>query len=204
MVDLHKIFNSKIAHINILVFILSMILLIFSVQYEISIPYFIKNIIKTICFISCFYLLLYYFLIPVWIKAFSNIRYVELRNIVIVFLIIFAVFILCFCFFYISSANSEPIKYSYNLIQMDEKICDYLGNNFKRVGLVHASISRENNKILANFSYKILGEKGISKVNISCIKEDNLWNYNSIAFYYDENNNEFFDLLYYKNNFVMD
>ena len=204
MVDLHKVFNSKNAHISILILISSIILLVFSVQPEIAISYFVKNIIKTICFISCFYLLLYYFLIPVWTKAFSNLRYVGLRNVMIVFFIILVIFLVCLCIFYISNANSEPIRYSYHLIQMDEKVCAYLGSNFKRVGLIHASISRENNKILANYSYKILGEKGISKVNISCVKEDNLWNYNSIVFYYGGGNNESRDLLYYKNHFVTD
>lgn len=97
---------------------------------------------------------------------------------------------------YSSFKNCIPYKYSIELIEHNEEIKSYLGNDFKQKGMISGSIStRGDSSGKATFSYKIKGKNGISIVYIDAYKENGIWNYNKLNFYKKEKFPDFINLL---------
>ena len=116
---------------------------------------------------------------------------------VIVVVVIFAVFCSSILISVSSSfKNCIPYKHSIELIESNEEIKNYLGDDFKQKGMIAGSISTSGDSSgKANFSYKIKGKNGISVVYIDAYKENGIWNYNKLNFYKEEKIPEFINLL---------
>ncbi len=92
--------------------------------------------------------------------------------------------------------NSIPYKHSIELIENNQMIKDYLGNDYKQTGMMSGSIStRADSSGKARFSYKLKGKNGISFVYIDAYKENGVWNYNKINFYKEKNSSDVINLL---------
>ena len=92
--------------------------------------------------------------------------------------------------------NSEPYKYSIELIQSNENAVNLLGENFKRKGMISGSISTNGDATgKAQMSFKVKGKNGISRVYIDAYKENGIWNYNKLVLYKEKDNSEYIDLL---------
>lgn len=92
--------------------------------------------------------------------------------------------------------NSEPYKYSIELIQNNKEALNLLGDNFKQKGIISGSISANDNATgKAQMSFKVKGTNGISRIYIDAYKENGIWNYNKIILYKKNINSEYIDLL---------
>ena len=116
---------------------------------------------------------------------------------VIIVIAIFAIFCTTL-FISVGSAfkNSVPYKHSIELIENNQTIKDYLGNDYKQTGMMSGSISSSGDSSgKATFSYKIKGKNGISIVYIDAYKENGIWNYNKINFYKERKSSDVINLL---------
>lgn len=78
----------------------------------------------------------------------------------------------------------------------DEEIKDYLGDDFKQVGLITGSISSNGNSSgKAIFSYRVKGKNGKSLVFIDAYKVNGVWSFNQLDFYKELNSAECINLL---------
>lgn len=122
------------------------------------------------------------------------------KKILIIVLIVIAIFAVFGSAIFIcvmgSFKNSIPYKHSIELIENNEEIKNYLGNDFKQTGIISGSINiSADSSGVANFSYKIKGKNGISIVYIDAYKENGIWNYNKLNFYKEINSPEVINLL---------
>lgn len=101
-----------------------------------------------------------------------------------------------FCFINATFANSEPYKTSIALIQANDETSQYLGGGFKRKGMFSGSINTSaDGSGTANFSYKVQGQNGISRVYVDAEKKNGVWTYSEIMFFKILNDAEYIDLL---------
>ena len=122
------------------------------------------------------------------------------KKILVTVIIVIAIFIGFISIIFISVTSSFknciPYKHSIELIEDNEEIKNYLGNDFKQIGMFSGSIStRGDSSGKAVFSYKIKGKNGISFVYIDAYKENGIWNYNKLNFYKEKKSSEVIDLL---------
>ena len=122
------------------------------------------------------------------------------KKVLITVIIVIAIFAV-FCsviFISVSSSfkNCIPYKHSIELIENNEEIKNFLGNDFKQTGMISGSISTSGDSSgKASFSYKIKGKNGTSIVYIDAYKENGIWNYNKLNFYKEKNSSEVINLL---------
>lgn len=121
-------------------------------------------------------------------------------TILITVLIIIAIFVLFITILFTSIGTafktSVPYKHSIELIENNQAIMDYLGNDYKQKGMMAGSISSSGTSSgKAVFSYKIKGKNGISMVYIDAYKENGIWNYNKINFYKESKSSDLINLL---------
>lgn len=82
------------------------------------------------------------------------------------------------------------------VIQQNNTAIDYLGNDFKRKGMISGSLSTNaNGSGNADLSFKIKGKDGTSRIYVSAYKENYLWNYTKIILYKNLDSSEYIDLL---------
>ena len=92
--------------------------------------------------------------------------------------------------------NSEPYKYSLELIENNQDAMEYLGEEYKLPIIISGSISMNGNGTgQASLSYKIKGKNGISRVYIDAEKENGIWKYNKVIFYKEKGKADSIDLL---------
>jgi len=92
--------------------------------------------------------------------------------------------------------NSEPYKYSLELIENNQDAMEYLGEEYKLPIIISGSMSMNGNGTgQASLSYKIKGKNGISRVYIDAEKENGIWKYNKVIFYKDKGKADSIDLL---------
>ena len=92
--------------------------------------------------------------------------------------------------------NSEPYKYSLELIENNQDVMEYLGEEYKLPIIISGSMSMNGNGMgQASLSYKIKGKNGISRVYIDAEKENGIWKYNKVIFYKEKGKADSIDLL---------
>ena len=92
--------------------------------------------------------------------------------------------------------NSEPYKYSLELIENNQDAMEYLGEKYKLPIIISGSMSMNGNGMgQASLSYKIKGKNGISRVYIDAEKENEIWKYNKVIFYKEKGKADSIDLL---------
>ena len=92
--------------------------------------------------------------------------------------------------------NSEPYKYSVELIENNQDAMEYLGEEYKLPIIISGSMGMNGNGTgKASLSYKIKGKNGISRVYIDAEKENGIWKYNKVIFYKDKGKAGSIDLL---------
>ena len=92
--------------------------------------------------------------------------------------------------------NSEPYKYSVELIENNQDAMEYLGEEYKLPIIISGSMSMNGNGTgKASLSYKIKGKNGISRVYIDAEKENGIWKYNKVIFYKEKGKADSIDLL---------
>ncbi|MBR4789296.1 MAG: hypothetical protein IK024_00210 [Treponema sp.] len=92
--------------------------------------------------------------------------------------------------------NSEPYKHSIELIESNSEIKEYLGEDYKRFGIITGSFHfNGDGSGDAYFSYKLKGRNGISVVYVDAEEENGIWNYSKINFYKKERTREVINLL---------
>ncbi len=95
-----------------------------------------------------------------------------------------------------SFKNCIPYKHSIELIENNEEIRNYLGDDFEQTGMISGSLNISGNSSgEADFSYKIKGKNGISIVYVDAYKENGIWIYNKINFYKEQNSSDVINLL---------
>ena len=95
-----------------------------------------------------------------------------------------------------SFKNCIPYKHSIELIENNEEIRNYLGDDFEQTGMISGSLNISGNSSgEADFSYKIKGKNGISIVYVDACKENGIWIYNKINFYKEQNSSDVINLL---------
>ena len=79
---------------------------------------------------------------------------------------------------------SIPFKHSIELIETNHEIMEYIGPDYKQIGMISGSINaRGDSSGDASISYKIKGKNGISRVYVKAKKENGDWTYPKILFY---------------------
>ena len=120
----------------------------------------------------------------------------KIRKTIIIFGSGFAGAIIVCVFVFSTFLKSEPYLYSIQLIENNQEILNYLGENYKLRKIVSGSISTNGNGTgTASISYKIKGKNGVSRVYVDAIKENGIWNYRKIIFYKEKGKADSIDLL---------
>jgi len=102
-----------------------------------------------------------------------------LTVLLIIFILVEGVFI----FVVMAFKNSEPFKHSIELIENNSEIMEYIGNDYKQIGMILGSINVSGDSTgNASIMYKIKGKNGI-------------WIYQKILFYKEFGSTDVIDLL---------
>ena len=121
------------------------------------------------------------------------------KIIIIVFTVLLIIFILVagiFIFVGIAFKNSEPFKHSIELIENNSEIMEYIGNDYKQIGMILGSINVSGDSTgNASIMYKIKGKNGISRIYVKAEKENGIWIYQKILFYKGFGSTDVIDLL---------
>lgn len=92
--------------------------------------------------------------------------------------------------------NSEPYKYSVELIENNQDVMEYLGEEYKLPKIISGSMSTNGNGTgKVSISYTIKGKNGSSRVYVDAEKENGIWNYKKIIFYKQKGKVDSIDLL---------
>lgn len=95
-----------------------------------------------------------------------------------------------------SFSNCEPYKYSVKVIENNQEIMEYLGENYKISKFISGSISTNGDGTgKASISYTIKGKNGKSRVYVDALKENGIWNYRKLIFYKEKGKVDSIDLL---------
>ncbi|MEL5719603.1 MAG: cytochrome c oxidase assembly factor Coa1 family protein [Treponemataceae bacterium] len=95
------------------------------------------------------------------------------------------------CFGYL---DSEPYKYSRELIKNNAEVQEYLGRDFKKSGFTKWSYSTDSGSGEAEFKYKLKGEKGVADVHVIADMVNGVWIYRKIVVYKDGGGRGIIDL----------
>ena len=115
-----------------------------------------------------------------------------LTVLLIIFLLVEGVFI----FVVMAFKNSEPFKHSIELIENNSEIMEYIGNDYKQIGMILGSINVSGDSTgNASIMYKIKGKNGISRIYVKAEKENGIWIYQKILFYKEFGSTDVIDLL---------
>lgn len=90
---------------------------------------------------------------------------------------------------------SEPYKHSIAELEANQQIMETLGENFRQKGFIFGSFQNSGKKGGADFSYKVIGKSGISKVQVVAEKADGIWSYSVLEFYPDAGGADVINLL---------
>lgn len=113
-----------------------------------------------------------------------------------VLLIIFILVEGIFIFVVMAFKNSEPFKHSIELIENNSEIMEYIGNDYKQIGMILGSINVSGDSTgNASIMYKIKGKNGISRIYVKAEKENGIWIYQKILFYKEFGSTDVIDLL---------
>lgn len=95
-----------------------------------------------------------------------------------------------------SFSNCEPYKHSVEVIENNQEIMEYLGENYKISKIISGSISTSGNGTgTASISYIIKGKNGKSRVYVDAVKENGIWNYKKMIFYKEKGKVDSINLL---------
>ena len=115
-----------------------------------------------------------------------------LTVLLIIFILVEGVFI----FVVMAFKNSEPFKHSIELIENNSEIMEYIGNDYKQIGMILGSINVSGDSTgTASIMYKIKGKNGISRIYVKAEKENGIWIYQKILFYKEFGSTDVIDLL---------
>lgn len=115
-----------------------------------------------------------------------------LTVLLIIFLLVEGIFI----FVVMAFKNSEPFKHSIELIENNSEIMEYIGNDYKQIGMILGSINVSGDSTgNASIMYKIKGKNGISRIYVKAEKENGIWIYQKILFYKEFGSTNVIDLL---------
>lgn len=115
-----------------------------------------------------------------------------LTVLLIIFLLVEGIFI----FVVMAFKNSEPFKHSIELIENNSEIMEYIGNDYKQIGMILGSINVSGDSTgNASIMYKIKGKNGISRIYVKAEKENGIWIYQKILFYKEFGSTDVIDLL---------
>ena len=115
-----------------------------------------------------------------------------LTVLLIIFILVEGVFI----FVVMAFKNSEPFKHSIELIENNSEIMEYIGNDYKQIGMILGSINVSGDSTgNASIMYKIKGKNGISRIYVKAEKENGIWIYQKILFYKELGSTDVIDLL---------
>ena len=115
-----------------------------------------------------------------------------LTVLLIIFILVEGVFI----FVVMAFKNSEPFKHSIELIENNSEIMEYIGNDYKQIGMILGSINVSGDSTgNASIMYKIKGKNGISRIYVKAEKENGIWIYQKILFYKEFGSTDVIDLL---------
>ena len=121
------------------------------------------------------------------------------KIIITVFTVLLIIFILVagiFIFVGMAFKNSEPFKHSIELIENNSEIMEYIGNDYKQIGMILGSINVSGDSTgNASIMYKIKGKNGISRIYVKAEKENGIWIYQKILFYKEFGSTDVIDLL---------
>ena len=134
------------------------------------------------------------------IEEIETIKKRENKKIIItVFAVLLIIFIFVagiFIFVGMSFKNSEPFKHSIELIENNSEIMEYIGNDYKQIGMILGSINVSGDSTgNASIMYKIKGKNGISRIYVKAEKENGIWIYQKILFYKEIGSTDVIDLL---------
>lgn len=109
------------------------------------------------------------------------------------------VFVMCFALInsvFLSLKTCEPYKHSIELLESNEEVMEYLGENYSKKGVISGSLkSNTNGTGSAEITYKVRGKNGDSVVYVSAEKENGVWVYKKVLFYKKRNSSATIDLL---------
>lgn len=91
--------------------------------------------------------------------------------------------------------SSEPYKHSIGVIETNPEVMRSLGDNYRQTGFIFGSIRVSGKNGSADFSYRLRGMSGISKVKVTAIKASGSWIYTVIDFYPDARGSDVVNLL---------
>lgn len=115
-----------------------------------------------------------------------------LTVLLIIFLLVEGIFI----FVVMAFKNSEPFKHSIELIENNSEIMEYIGNDYKQIGMILGSINVSGDSTgNASIMYKIKGKNGISRIYVKAERENGIWIYQKILFYKEFGSTDVIDLL---------
>lgn len=104
--------------------------------------------------------------------------------------------IIVYIFVFSTFSNCEPYKYSVEVIENNQEILEYLGENYKISKIISGSISTSGDRTgKASISYTIKGKNGKSRVYVDALKENGIWNYRKLIFYKEKGKVDSIDLL---------
>lgn len=85
--------------------------------------------------------------------------------------------------------SSEPYKHAIMLVERDPAVMRTLGEGYRQKGLIQGSLSSDltQKSGRADFSFKLEGQNGVSKVAVSAFKKNDVWMYETVLFYPDAN-----------------
>ena len=117
-------------------------------------------------------------------------------TVTVVVLILSAFFSIISVSVFSSFLKSEPYQHSIMLIENNSELKEYLGEHYKRQGLISGSINVNGDSSgSAVISYKLKGLNGVSRVYIDAVKENGVWKYSKIMFYKRLGTSEVINLL---------
>lgn len=90
---------------------------------------------------------------------------------------------------------SEPYKHSIGVIETNPEVMRSLGDNYRQTGFIFGSIRVSGKNGSADFSYRLRGMSGISKVKVTAIKASGSWIYTELFFYPDARGSDVINLL---------
>jgi len=109
------------------------------------------------------------------------------------------VFVMCFALInsvFLSLKTCEPYKHSIELLESNEEVMEYLGENYSKKGVISGSLkSNTNGTGSAEITYKVRGKNGDSVVYVSAVKENGVWIYKKVIFYKKPNSTDAINLL---------
>lgn len=81
-------------------------------------------------------------------------------------------------------STSEPYLKSIEILKSNYEIMEYLGNDYKRSGMIKGEMRSRNGHTFARQSYTVRGSTGIGEIKYYAEKISGQWQFKSLEFYY--------------------